>query len=330
MKMRFLGQTGLQVSELCLGSGGFGGLGPGKGRADVDQKGHDIVVSMALDAGINFFNTAERYSDGLAEEVLGKSLGARRKEAIIITKVHPMRRPGPNDGGLSRNHIIEGCNASLKRLGTDYIDLYELHFFDDYTPLEVTLRALDDLVRAGKVRYIGCSNFTGWQLMKSLAISREHGWESFMTVEAMYSLSARWLEFELVPLCLDQGVAILAYSPLNSGLLSVKYSRNHPWSEDGRFQGLDPMGLWQTEPEKLFDIIEKLDRIAKEHDATMSQIALNYLLRKPGIASLIVGVEGAEQLKENLEAVDLSLSPEEIAGLDKISEPVRRYPYHIK
>ena len=170
MKMRFLGKTGLQVSELCLGTANFGATGVYARSGYISQKEADFIVSMALDAGINFFNTAQRYSYGISEQILSKALGARRKEAIVITKINPDRTPGPNDGGLSRKHIIEGCNASLKRLGTDYIDIYEIHEFDEYTPLEVTLRALDDLVRQGKVRYIGCSNFAGWQLMKSLAI----------------------------------------------------------------------------------------------------------------------------------------------------------------
>ena len=200
-----------------MGTANFGATGVYARSGYISQKEADFIVSMALDAGINFFNTAQRYSYGISEQILGKALGARRKEAIVITKINPDRTPGPNDGGLSRKHIIEGCNASLKRLGTDYIDIYEIHEFDEYTPLEVTLRALDDLVREGKVRYIGCSNFTGWQLMKSLAISREKGWESFVTLEARYSLVSRMLEYELVPVCLDQGIAILAWSPLQGG-----------------------------------------------------------------------------------------------------------------
>jgi aryl-alcohol dehydrogenase-like predicted oxidoreductase len=178
MRYRFLGKTGLQVSELCLGTASFGGKGVYEQSGSIGQNDADYIVSRALNAGINFFNTAETYSDGLAEEILGKALGKRRHQAIVITKVHPSRNPGPNDGGFSLKHLIEGCDASLKRLGTDYIDLYQLHMFDEHTPLEVTLRALDDLVRSGKVRYIGCSNFLGWQVMKSMAISSENGWSS--------------------------------------------------------------------------------------------------------------------------------------------------------
>lgn len=329
MKMRFLGKTGIQVSELCLGTATFGSLGVYKKTGEIGQKEADFMVSMALEAGVNFFNTAEAYSDGLAEEILGKALGARRKEAIVITKVNATRSPGPNDGGLSRNHIIEGCNASLKRLGTDYIDLYELHRFDKYTPLEVSLRALDDLVRQGKVRYIGCSNFTGWQLMKVLAIAHENGWERLVTLEAMYSLASRWLEYELVPLCLDQGIGILAFSPLHGGFLSGKYRRGQPWPTGTRFDSPENTEPWPIEPENLFNIVEELERIAREHNVTVSQTALNYLLRKPGINSLIIGMRTANQLAENLKATDWQMAPEEVARLDRISEPTRRYPYYI-
>ncbi|OGO24487.1 MAG: hypothetical protein A2144_01885 [Chloroflexi bacterium RBG_16_50_9] len=329
MKLRFLGKTGLQVSELCLGTGSFGGTGIYQKSGEIGQKEADAIVSTAMAAGINFFNTAEIYSDGLAEEILGKALGARRKEAIVISKVHPARSPGPNDGGHSRQHIIDGCHASLKRLRTDYIDLYELHAFDPDTPLEVTLRALDDLVRAGKVRYIGCSNYTGWQLMKALAISDHHGWERFVTLEAMYSLAARGLEYELVPLCLDQGVAILAFSPLHGGFLSGKYRRGQPWPKGTRFDSPENTEPWPIESEKLFDTIEELDRIAREHSATVSQTALNYLLQKPGVSSLIIGIRTVKQLEEDLKATDWQMSAAEVARLDKLSEPVRRYPYFI-
>ena len=329
MRMRFLGKTGLQVSELCLGTGSFGGSGSYKRTGEIGQKEADLIVSMALDSGINFFNTAETYSDGWAEEILGKALGKKRKEAIVITKVHPTRSPGPNDGGFSRKHLIEGCDASLKRLGTDYIDLYELHMFDEYTPLEVTLRALDDLVRMGKVRYVGCSNFAGWQVMKSLAISRENAWASFVTLEAMYSLASRWLEFELIPLCIDQGLAVLAFSPLHGGFLSGKYRKGNPWPAGTRFKSLENTEPWPVEPEKLFDIIDELATIAKAHNATVSQTALNYLLQKSGINSLIIGVRTAEQLEENIKTTEWEITPEEVARLDRVSEPTRRYPYYV-
>jgi aryl-alcohol dehydrogenase-like predicted oxidoreductase len=329
MRMRFLGKTGLQVSEICLGTGSFGGRGGYENTGAIGQKDANYVISLALNSGINFFNTAETYSGGWAEEILGEALGARRKEAIIITKVHPTRSPGPNDGGFSRKHLIEGCDASLKRLQTDYIDIYELHMFDEHTPLEVTLRALDDLVRAGKVRYIGCSNFSGWQVMKCLAISRENRWSSFSTLEIQYNLACRWPEFEQVPVCLDQGVAILCFSPLHGGFLSGKYHRNKPWPAGTRFKSLENTEPWPVEPDKLFEIVDELDKVAKAHNATVSQAALNYQLKKPGVSSLIIGIRVAEQLKENLKTVEWEINPEEVARLDKVSEPLRRYPYFV-
>jgi aryl-alcohol dehydrogenase-like predicted oxidoreductase len=247
----------------------------------------------------------------------------------VVTKVLPIRSPGRNDGGHSRNHIIEGCNASLRRLGTDYIDIYELHMLDEYTPLEVTLRALDDLVNQGKVRYIGCSNFPGWQLMKSLAISDKNNLERFMTLESMYSLASRWIEFELVPLCLDQGVGILAFSPLHGGYLSGKYRRNKAWPTGARFEQAERNLGWPIELEELFKIIDVLDKIAAVHETTVAQVALSYLLHKPGVSSLIIGVRTAEQLEENLKATDLELTQEEITQLDIVSEPERKNPYYV-
>jgi len=327
--MRFLGKTGLQVSELCLGTGGFGGKGVYKKTGEIGQQEADYIVARALDSGINFFNTAETYSDGWAEQILGKALGARRKEAIVITKVHPTRSPGPNDGGFSRKHLIEGCEASLKRLETDYIDIYELHMFDEHTPLEVTLRALDDLVRSGKVRYIGCSNFSAWQVMKCLAISRENGWSSFVTYEGMYSLASRWLEFELVPLCLDQGLALMDFSPLHGGFLSGKYRRGQPFPAGTRFKSLENTEPWPVDPEMLFNIVDELEIIARAHNATVSQAALNYMLQKPAVNALIIGIRNAEQMEENLKTVEWNISPDEVARLDKVSEPIRRYPYFV-
>jgi aryl-alcohol dehydrogenase-like predicted oxidoreductase len=327
MKMRFLGKTGLQVSELCLGTGNFGGIGTYARSGHITQEEADCIVGKALDSGLNFFNTAERYSYGIAEEIFGKALGNRRKEAVIITKINPARVAGPNEGGLSRKHIIEGCEASLKRLRTDYIDIYEIHEFDEYTALETALRALDDLVRDGKVRYIGCSNFTGWQLMKCLAISDKNKWEKFSTLEIRYSLVSRMPEYELVPVCLDQGVAVLAWSPLHGGFLSGKYRRNKPLPQGARFSSLDEK-FFKVEPEKLFDIVEELDNIAAEHNATVSQAALNYLLKKPGVVSLIIGVRTAKQFEENLNTTDWELTPEEVARLDRLSEPYQDYPYY--
>ena len=327
--MRFLGKSGLQVSELCLGTATFGSVGEYEKSGHIDQEGANLVINMALDAGINFFNTAETYSGGLSEQILGTALGTRRKEAIVITKVNSTRISGTNKGGLSRNHIIEGCNASLKRLKTDYIDLLELHRFDPYTPLEVTLKTLDDLVRYGKVRYIGCSNFTGWQLMKSLWIADQNGLDRFVTLEAQYSLASRWLEFELIPACQDQGLGVLAFSPLHGGFLSGKYRRGQPWPQGTRFSSPANTEPWPIETENLFNIIDELDTIARVHNSTVSQAALNYLLQKPGVTSLIIGIRNARQLEENLKATGWKMASEEVARLDKVSQIKRRYPYFI-
>jgi aryl-alcohol dehydrogenase-like predicted oxidoreductase len=309
--MRFLGETGVKVSELCLGTMTFGSRGFFKNIGGLGQKEANTLVNMALEAGINFFDTADVYSEGLSEEILGKALGKRRQN---------------NDVRLSRYHIIEGCNASLRRLGTDYIDLYQVHRFDPETPLEETMRALDDLVRQGKVRYIGCSNFTGWQLMKALAISDKRGWERFATLQAYYSLMARELENELVPLCLDQGLGILVWSPLSGGFLSGKYRRGKPQPKGTRLSGPQPRFL-QFDEEKGFDIVEELDRIAKAHKATVAQAALNYLLGKEGVTSVIIGARTPEQLTDNLKTTDWEMAAEEVSKLDEISQPPALYPY---
>jgi len=326
MKIHFLGKTGIKVSELCFGTMTFGGRGRHKIIGEVDQKEADTLVGMALDAGINFFDTADVYSEGLSEEICGKALGTQRKNIILATKVRARMGPGPNDVGLSRHHILEGCNASLKRLGTDYIDLYQVHSFDPITPLEETLQALDDLVRQGKVRYIGCSNFAGWQLMKALSISERYGWEKFASLQALYSLIARELENELVPLCLDQGMGILVYSPLSGGFLTGKYRRGQPRPEGTRLSQTESNSL-PFDEEKGFNVVEQLDRIGKEHNATVAQAALNYLLRKQGITSVIIGARTREQLAENLRTIDWEMTPAEVTRLDELTQPIPIYPY---
>jgi aryl-alcohol dehydrogenase-like predicted oxidoreductase len=329
MRMRNLGKTGVKVSELCLGTMTFGGRGFLKHVGELGLKEATELVDMSLYAGINFFDTADVYSRGLSEELLGKALGKRRKDVFVATKVRLPMGPGPNDVGLSRHRIIEGCNASLKRLGTDHIDLYQVHSFDPETPQEETMRALDDLVRQGKVRYIGCSNYSGWQLMKALAISDKRGWESFVTLQALYSLLTRDLENELVPLCLDQGLGILVWSPLSGGLLSGKYRRGKPRPKGTRLSGPQP-GPIPHDEEKAFDIVEELEKIAKAHNGSVAQAALNYLLAKEGVSSVIIGARTPEQLADNLKAVDWEMSPEEVARLDAMSEPVAVYPYWMQ
>jgi aryl-alcohol dehydrogenase-like predicted oxidoreductase len=317
MKMRYLGNSGVKVSEICFGAMTFGGRGYWKTIGELEQKDANELVKLCLDAGINFFDTADVYSEGLSEEMLGKALGSKRKDIILATKVRGRTGKGPNDVGLSRHHIIENCNSSLKRLGTDYIDLYQIHSFDPYTPQEETLRALDDLVRAGKVRYIGASNHTGWQLMKALAISDKQNLERFITLQAYYSLVARDLENELVPLCLDQKLGILPWSPLGGGFLTGKYKRGR-YDRESQFL--------QFDEEKGFDIIDELEKTAKNHNATIAQAALNYLLRKPGVSSVIIGAKTKEQLADDLKASDWEMTAEEVDRLDKLSMPPRVYP----
>lgn len=329
MEMRFLGETGVKVSELCLGTMTFGGRSFFKHIGGLGQKEANTLVNMALEAGINFFDTADVYSEGLSEELLGKALGNRRQRTILATKVRGKMGPGPNDVGLSRHHIIEACHASLKRLGTDYIDLYQVHNFDPDTPLEETIRALNDLVRQGKVRYIGCSNYSGWQLMKAMAISDKRGWERFVTLQALYSLMARELENELVPLCLDQGLGILVWSPLSGGFLSGKYRRGKPQPKGTRLSGPQPRFL-QLDEEKGFDIVEELDRIARAHNATVAQAALNYLLGKEGVSSVIIGARTPEQLADNLKTTDWAMTAEEVSRLDEMSQLAPLYPYWMQ
>ncbi len=327
MKMLLLGKTGVKVSEICLGTLTFGGGGSRWNNfGALNQKEAGVLVDMALDAGVNFFDTADVYAAGLSEEILGKALGSRRNSVILATKVRGRTGPGPNDVRLSRHHIFEECDASLKRLGTDYIDLYQVHYFDFNTSLEETLRALDDLVRQGKVRYIGCSNFAGWQLMKALAISDKHGWERFVTLQALYSLLARDLEYELVPLCLDQGLGILPWGPLHGGFLSGKYRRGQPRPKGTRLNDPNEIPSWFDE-QKGYDIVEELGQIAKEHNATVAQAALNYLLHKPGVSSVIIGARTPEQLADNLKTTDWEMTPEDVARLDEVTKLAPLYPH---
>ena len=326
MNTRFLGNTGVRVSELCFGAMTFGGKGYWKNIGQVEQQEADELVNLAMDAGINFFDTADIYSEGRSEEILGKALGKKRNDIVLATKVRGRSGPGPNDVGLSRKHIMDSCDASLRRLGTDYIDLYQVHSFDPRTPLEETLRALDDLVRSGKVRYLGASNFAGWQLMKALAISDAQNLERFVTLQAFYSLIARDLENELVPLSLDQKLGILTWSPLGGGFLTGKYRRGQPRPEGARRSDATDQFL-QFDEERGFDIVDELERIAGQHQATITQAALNYLLRKPGVTSVIIGAKTKAQLEDNLKAAAWEMTADEVARLDALSAPPRLYPY---
>jgi aryl-alcohol dehydrogenase-like predicted oxidoreductase len=327
MRTRPLGNSGILVSQLCLGTGNFGGTGVFAKTGEIGQQEADAIVGRALEAGINFFNTAEAYSDGRSEEILGKALRGRRNKAIITTKIASIR-PGGIKVTLSRQRVAEACEASLRRLGTDYIDLFELHNFDADTPMEEWLGAMGALVQEGKVRAIGCSNLTGWQLMKALALADARSWARPMVIESLYSLLARGVEFELIPLCLDQGVSMVAWSPLHGGFLTGKYRRGQAWPEGTRLATPDDQFV-SLDLEKGFKIVEELCSIAKEHDATVPQTALNYTLCKPWITSLIIGVRSIGQLNDNLGSIDWSMTAEELARLDRVSEPPYLYPYGV-
>lgn len=329
MQYRYLGNSGIKVSEICFGTMTFGGTGYWKNIGATNQTDANELVELAIENGINFFDTADIYSNGLAEEILGKALGTKRQNVIIATKVYGRMSNGLNDIGLSRHHIIEACNASLKRLKTDYIDLYQVHNFDPFTPLEETLNALTELVKSGKVRYIGCSNFTGWQLMKAIAISEKYNLEKFITLQAYYSLMARELELELIPLCNDQKIGILPWSPLAGGFLTGKYRRNMPRPEGARRSNPENQFL-QFDEEKGYDIIEVLDGVAKNHNATVSQVALRFLLEKQVVSSIIIGVRTKAHLLDNIRASNWKLTDEEIKSIDMISKPPRLYPYWMQ
>lgn len=321
MKMRQLGRTDLLVSEICLGTGTFGGKGIYKKSGEIMQTDADYMVDMALDAGINLFDTAEVYSDGLAEEILGNALAGKRDRAVIISKV------APGDDGMTYDHIVSACERSLKRLRTDYLDVYELHMYDPGADLDEVMRALRDLITAGKIRHTGCSNFTGWQFMKAINAAERQGCEIFTTLEAKYSLLTRELENELIPACVDQGVSIVAFSPLYGGFLSGKYGRNKPWPAGTRYPSDKETGRNPVDLEKLYNIVDVLTPIAEAHNVPVSHAAMKYLLYKPAICSLITAARTPEQLAQNLTASELTLSDEEILALDRVSEPPYLYPY---
>jgi len=329
MNYRQLGRTGVKVSELCLGTMTFGS--EFFNIAVVDQKGADRMVATALEAGINFFDTADVYSFGEAEEVLGRALkaaGVRRDSVVIATKVMGAMSQAAWDGtgdfnnrGLSRQHVFAACEASLRRLNTDTIDLYQVHGWDAATPMEETLRALDDLVRQGKVRYLGCSNWAARQLAKALALADGRGWERFVSLQPYYSLVGRDLEHELLPLCREEGLAVLPWSPLAGGFLTGKYRRDS--QGEGRRSGFDfpPVDLDQG-----YAAVEALDEIARAHDASIARVALAWLLVQPGVTSVIIGANKMTQLEDNLKAVDLELTPEEVARLSALTQPPALYP----
>ncbi len=326
MEYRQLGHSGLRVSALTLGTMTFGGRGHWTrvGATEVDTATRQ--VDMCLDAGVNLIDTADVYSEGLSEEVVGKTLRGRRDRVLIATKARFAMGDGPNDAGLSRHHLIRACEASLRRLGTDYIDLFQVHEWDGQTPLEETLSALDHLVNAGKVRYIGCSNYAAWHIMKALGVSERKNLQRFISQQIYYSLQARDAEYELVPVALDQGVGILVWSPLAGGLLSGKYRRGQDMPEGSRH-----LTDWNEPPvhdeDQLYDIVDVLVEIAEARGVSAAQVALAWTLGRPGIATVVVGARTEEQLADNLGAADLTLEDDERARLDEVSAPRLMYPY---
>ncbi|MBD3291100.1 aldo/keto reductase [candidate division KSB1 bacterium] len=323
MKYKRLGRTGLLVSELCFGTMTFAGKGFWKSIGQQPQEVANNLVAKALDAGINFFDTANVYSEGESEKMLGKALGKRRQDVVVATKVHGRMGPGANEAGLSRVHIMRAVEDSLKRLGTDYIDLYQIHGFDPLTPLEETLRALDDLVRSGKVRYIGCSNLAAWQLMKSLWISDVNNLHRFETLQAYYTIAGRDLEREVVPLLQDQQLGLLVWSPLAGGLLSGKFHREGEGPEDARRSDFD---FPPVNRERAFNVVDVMREIAADHDVSVAQIALSWLLYQPVVTSVIIGAKNEEQLADNLGAPEVMLSADELARLDDVSALPQEYP----
>jgi len=326
MKYNLLGNTGLKVSELCLGTMTFGGRGWAQAIGSLGQEQVDEIMKRSIDAGINFIDTANVYSEGLSEELTGQSirnLGVDRHDLVLATKVRGKMGEGPNQVGLTRKHIMDQAEASLKRLNTDYIDLYQLHSYDPLTPLEETLRALDDLVRSGKVRYIGASNLAAWQLMKALSYSTYNHVEKFVSLQAYYTIAGRDLERELVPLLQDQKVGLMVWSPLAGGFLSGKYTRENQGEEGSRRTGFD---FPPVDKEKAYDIIDILQPLAEAKGATVAQVALAWLLHQPVVTSVIIGAKKMDQLEDNLKAVDVQLTPEDLQKLDEVSKLAPEYP----
>ena len=324
MELRFLGNSGLEVSVLSFGTMTLGGEGRFAAIGNVQVEEARRHIDICLEAGVNTFDTADIYSFGKSEEVLGQALGARRKDIVLATKASARWEQGPHKAGLSRKHVVEGCEASLRRLGTDYIDLYQSHGFDSLTPLEETMRAFDDLIRAGKVRYAGCSNHCGWQAMKALAVSRANGLAPYISQQINYSLVARDAEHELIPLGLDQGVGVMAWSPLQFGLLSGKFRRGQDKPAESRLAALDVPG--NVDVDRAYRIIDVLDEIARARSVSVAQVALNWLIRKPRVDTVIIGARNEQQLRDNLAAATWLLTNDEVAKLDAVSEIPLPYP----
>jgi len=329
MEFRQLGGSGLKIPVLALGTGTFGGgneFFKGWGATDVGEATR--LVDLCLEAGVNMFDSADVYSNGLAEEILGKAIKGRRDRVILSTKGTFQMGPGPNDVGSSRHHITRTCEESLRRLGTDYVDLYQLHGFDALTPVEEALGTLDDLVRAGKIRYIGCSNFSGWHLMKSLAVSERYGLARYVAHQAYYSLVGREYEWELMPLAVDQRIGTVVWSPLGWGRLTGMVRRGQPPPQVSRLRNpLTTQGGPQIDDQYLYRVVEALDAVAAETGRSVPEIAINWLLGRPTVATVIIGARNAEQLRQNLGSVTFTLDSSQRARLDAASARSLTYPY---
>jgi aryl-alcohol dehydrogenase-like predicted oxidoreductase len=325
MEYRQLGRSGLRVSVLSMGTMTYGGKAQFGDLGNIDVVGAKRQIGMCLDAGVNVIDTANMYSYGVAEDILGEALVGKRDQVLISDKVRMKMGDGPNDQGVSRLHIIEQLETSLRRLRTDHIDIYHVHEWDGQTPPEEMLETLDTLVRSGKVRYLGVSNYSGWQLMKALSVADAHGYQRFVSNQIYYSLESRDAEYELVPLSLDQGLGIMVWSPLAGGLLSGKYRRGQEVSESRHLTD------WSEPPvrdeEKLYDTIETIVDIASAHGVSPAQVSLAYLLRKPAVTSLVIGARKDEQLADNLGAAEVALSSEDVDRLDRVSAPAMIYPH---
>jgi aryl-alcohol dehydrogenase-like predicted oxidoreductase len=327
MEYRYLGGSGFRVPALSFGTATFGGVGDyfgAWGRTDVTEATR--LVDACVDAGVTMFDTADIYSAGLAEEILGKAIAKRRADIIISTKATFRVGAGINDVGSSRAHLVDACEASLNRLGTDYIDLFQLHGFDAMTPIEETLSVLNDLVRAGKIRYVGCSNFSGWHLMKSLAVAKQHNLPRHVAHQLHYSLVTREYEWELMPLALDQNVGAIVWSPLGGARLTGTISRKTPPREGSRRDVRRQDGPF-VDQDYLYDVVDVLQEVAGETGKSVAQVALNWLLKRPTISSIIVGARNEAQLSENLAAIGWDLEPAQVARLDSVSYRKPVYPY---
>ena len=326
MRYKPLGGTGLLVSEICLGTMTFGGRGFWTAIGTLDQGIADSIVARALDAGVNFIDTADVYSEGLSEEITGQAIknsGRSRSDIVLATKVFGATGTGPNARGATRAHIVDGIKASLKRLGTDYVDLYQIHGLDQLTPIEETIRALDDLVRAGHVRYVGVSNWPAWTIMKALGIADKHGWTRLATLQAYYTIAGRDLEREIVPLLQAEKLGLMVWSPLAGGFLSGKYSRDGAGPEGARRATFD---FPPVNKDRAFDCIDVMREIADARGVTVARVALAWVLQRPFVMSVIVGAKTVEQLEDNLAATTLQLDADELARLDKVSALPPEYP----